>query len=346
MPIIGYDIALAIIAITISIAGMILGIGFAMDDKKIKEFGKTELYTAIINAVILGSLIAAFGSNGLVTAALSGITSSVSQGYTCPSQMAYNSALCFAYNYVAGTSQPQIYNSTYPTVFDSTITLLVPLASVYTTLSIINSISITLGPISLGLSGSMRPLLTAISYGIDALTISLMSVELQGILLMFISATAMSVLLPVGIVLRCLYFTRRLGGAIMAITIGLFAVFPMTYVLNATVINSYATTFSPSNIASAANGATGLQNNIIAELSSYQSGHVSSFNAFNYITGAVSGLIEGTQQFIEGLSNFIAIIVMQAFILPALSVILTVISIRELARILGSEIDLGRFSII
>lgn len=342
----GYSIALALIAITIAIGGILLGLGYALDDRKLKDFAKTELYTAIINGVIVGVLIAAFSSNGIIAIALNGITNNVSQGYSCPQQMEYNSALCFAYDYTVGVNQVSVYNANYFTVFDSTITLLVPLATMYTTLSIINSMSFSLGPISLGLSGSMKPLLTSIGYAIDALTVALMSIEVQGFILMFISASAMSILMPIGITLRCLYFTRRLGGAILAITIGLFAVLPMTYVLDATIINTYAVSFSSSSINATLSSAGGLQGSLLSEVSGYQRGSITYTSAFNYITSIISGFIGGVKQFVSGLANFIAIIVVQAFVMPAFSIILTVVSIRELAKVLGSEINLSRFSLV
>ena len=281
--------------------------GYAIDDKKLKDLAKTELYTAMINGAILGVLIAAFSSNGIVAIALNGATNNVSQGYSCPAQMEYNSALCFAYNYVVGVSQINVYNSNYPTIFDSTVTLLVPLAAMYAGLSIINSMSFSLGAISLGISGSMKPILTSISYAIDALTIALMSIEIQGFMLMFISASAMSILMPIGITLRCLYFTRRLGGTILAITIGLFAVLPMTYVLDATIINSYAVSFNPSSYNS-----DHIKRNWTSRKPPERSHQAikaappTPSSALGYITGLVSGFIGGIQQFVSGLANFVA----------------------------------------
>ncbi len=346
MEAIGYSIALALIAITISVGGILLGLGYALDDRKLKDLAKTELYTAIINGVILGVLIAVFSTNGIVSIALNGATNNVAQGYSCPSQMKYNSALCFAYNYLVGVNQVDVYNASYPTVFDSTITLLVPLAGMYTALSLVNSMSFNLGPISLGLSGSMKPILTALGYAIDALTVALMSIEIQGILLMVISVSAMSILMPIGITLRCLFFTRKLGGAILAITIGLFAVLPMTYALDATIISTYATSFNPSSVNTAISNATGLQGNLLNEVSSYQKGAANSTGVSNYITNLISGFVGGVQQFLSGLAAFVGIIVVQAFVMPAFSIVLTIVSIRELSRILGSEVNLSRMSII
>jgi len=317
-----------------------------LDDKKLKDMAKTELYTAIVNGIILGVLIAAFSSNGIVAVALNGATNNVSQGYSCPSQMEYNSALCFAYNYMVGVNQINVYNSSYLTVFDSTVTLLVPLAATYTALSLINTMGFSLGPISFALSGTMKPILTAIGYAIDALTIALMSIEVQGFILMFIAASAMSLLMPIGITLRCFYFTRKLGGAVLAITIGLFAVLPMTYVLDASIINTYASSFSASSINAAMTNATNLQGSLLNEVSNYQTGSSTSTGVLSYISSLISSFVGGIQHFLSGLANFVAIIVVQAFVMPAFSIVLTLISIRELAKILGSEVNLSKMSII
>jgi hypothetical protein len=260
--------------------------------------------------------------------------------------MSYNSAICFAYDYVAGVNYVHVYNSTYPTIFDSTVSLLAPLSVAYATLSVINSMSFSLGAISMGISGAMKPLLTGISYVIDALTVALVSIEIQGYLLTFISASAMSILMPLGIVLRCLYFTRKLGGAVLAITIGLFAILPMTYVLDASIVNSYATTFSNSSATNILTNATDMQGTLLNKVSAYQSGTTNSTSTIGQITAILSGFASSIEQFLSGISKFVAIIIVQAFLLPAFSLILTVISIRELARILGTEINLNRFSII
>ena len=62
----GYSIAITLVAIMVSVAGIIFGIGYSMDDRRLKELGRAELYQAIINGVIVGSLLLAFGTNGIV----------------------------------------------------------------------------------------------------------------------------------------------------------------------------------------------------------------------------------------------------------------------------------------
>ncbi len=341
----GYDIAIAMVAIMISVGGMILGIGYALDDKKVKEFGRNELYNSFINAVIVGSLITAFSANGLVTSVINGLASGVS-GYSCPSQMEYSSALCFAYNYAVGVGYVSVNGASYPTLIDSVLEVMVPLSLLYSGLSLLSSIKLDFVVVSFGLNGAFTPVLTPIRYAIDVLSATLIGVETQGVLLQFISMTAIPILLPVGIVLRTFYFTRRLGGTIMAIAIGLFAVFPMTYVLDANLASAYSNSFGSSNINALITSAQNTQSSILGQLSAYKGALGAAIGLVNYVTGLVNALISNFAQFLQSLEDYVAMLIVEAVFLPVFSVILTVISIRELARVLGSEVNFGRLYLV
>jgi hypothetical protein len=117
-------------------------------------------------------------------------------------------------------------------------------------------------------------------------------------------------------------------------------------VLDASIINTYASSFNSSSLNTVISNATGLQGSLLNQVSSYQKGASNSTSTLSYITSTISSFIGGIQQFLSGLANFVGIIVVQAFIMPAFSIILTVVSIRELARIFGSEVNLSRINII
>lgn len=342
-----YGIAVALITIMLSVAGIVLGIGYAIDDRKLKEFGKSEIYQSIINGVIVGSLIFAFASGGFFTLLINNIAGSTSLLATCEQSMAGNYAICFAYNYLVGLQPVSINGASYPTLIDTSIGLLAPVSILYAGLALLGSVKLSIGIIGIGFSGVLTPILTALDYMIEILTAAVISIEVQGMLLKFISIVAMPVLLPIGIVLRTIYVTRRLGGAIMAIAIGLFAVFPLTYVLNASLASSYLTGLSNSSINTFITTETSANNNLISSATQVNanakpqqiSGIVASF------TIAINGLVTGFEGFLNQLDNIVALIIIEVFFLPVFSLILTAISIRELARILGSEITFGRLYI-
>lgn len=341
-----YEIAITLIAIMLSIAGIALGIGYAIDDKKLKEFGKSEIYQSVINGVIVSTLIIAFSTGGFFTLVINNLAGGASIGATCEQAMSSNYAICFAYNYLVGVQPVTINNVNYPTLIETSVGLLTPISILYTGLSILSSVKLGIGILSIGFSSALNPLLTALDYVIEILTAAIIGIEVQGILLKFISVVAIPVLLPTGIVLRTFYFTRRLGSSIMAIAIGLFAVFPLTYVLNASLASNYLSNSNNGIVNTFINTETNSNSNIINRVAQVNA-TAGSNNAglISYFTGAINNLVQMFEGFINQLANVVALIIIEVFFLPVFSIILTAISIREIARILGSEITFGRLYI-
>ncbi len=340
-----YSISVTLIAIMLSIAGIALGMGYAIDDRKLREFGKSEIYQAVINGVIVSTLIIAFSSGGIFTLLINNITSGASVSATCEQWMSGNYAICFAYNYLVGLNPISINNAQYPTLIDTSLSLLAPVSVLYSGLSLLSSIKLDSGIISMGFSSMLNPVLTALDYVIEILTAAIISIEVQGILLKFIAIVAIPILLPIGMVLRTIYITRGLGGAIMAISIGLFTVLPLTYVLNAELTSTYLSSLNSSGVNSFVLSETSANNNIINNVvqigrtSENVTGITSTFES------AINVLVSGFDNFIKELTDIVALIVIDTFFLPVFSIILTVISIRELARVLGSEITFGKLYI-
>ena len=62
----GFSVAVYVIGIMLSIAGISLGIGYAANKRSLKEFGKEEIYQSVINGVLVGSMLILFSQNGIV----------------------------------------------------------------------------------------------------------------------------------------------------------------------------------------------------------------------------------------------------------------------------------------
>ncbi len=349
----GYDIAIGVLAIMLSAAGILLGIGFAANDRKLKELGRAELYQVVVNAAIIGALFLAFSQYGVFTAIINNLTnSSVSQPY-CDPILGYNSAICFAYNYLVGSAAINVGGNSYPSLLTSTFSLLAPLTVLYVGIGTLSTINISVVVVSVGLAG-LKIFLSPLHGIIDFLTANIFLIAAQAALLKFIAITAVPVLLPVGLILRTFYFTRRLGGAIIAVAIGFFAVFPMTYVFDAEVMNAYANG-STAQIFSSALGAVNSATSATQSISSstYQlaqsmlsiSFNSITFDPFSIASSFLSAFSNAFTALVDAIEAVVTFLIIQVFILPSFSLILTVISIRELARILGSEISFGRFDV-
>ena len=342
-----YDISVGIIAIMLAVSGIVLGLGYATDDKRLKEFGRDELLQSLINGAIVGFLFVAFSSSGFFTLLVNTLANSQPITASCPAFMNVNYAICFAYNYLVGISPVSINGASYPSLMDVSLPLLVGLSVSYTTLSLISSLQFSIGILSISLTGMLSPLLTQLSYLINALTFAITGIEAQAILLEFIAITAVPVLLPVGITLRALYFTRRLGGAIIAITIGLFAVFPLTYVLNAELTSSYFNATNAATTDSLVSSLSNMKGSMMGTVSgiSVAQNSTARGDILSSLSGTISGLVGGAEALFEELASAVAFLIIDIFFLPVFSLILTAISIKEFARLLGSEASFGRLFI-
>jgi hypothetical protein len=172
---------------------------------------------------------------------------------------------------------------------------------------------------------------------IELLTLSVFSVFLQYSVIKVISYVAIPVLLPLGMVLRTLYLTRRLGGAIMAIAISLFVVLPMSYILDASLVQSYSQTSTSQLIASTESGLNGLY--------SYNKSTVPNSESVSSIFSDASSILSSSENSILYVFRQVVLIVVEVIMFPIFSVILTVISAREFARILGTEVSFSRFDV-
>ncbi len=337
----GYAIAVSIIGIMIAAGGIILGLGYALDDKKLKEAGRGELLQSMINGVIVGTLILAFSTGGVVVSLVNSIVTMPSTS-SCTGALSTNYAICFAYNYLSGLTATTVNGVQHQDLLGSALTLLTPLSLLYVVLGVIGALKIGIGVVSFSFSGLLNPVLSQLNYAISAIVFAITGIEVQAVLLKFIGLTAVPVLLPVGIVLRTFYFTRRLGGAIMAVAIGLFAVFPLTYLLDAQLASGYSNMINQNGINSLIANSTQVKQALSTE--SMQSNTIS-LGFLNPVLGVLEPIVNEIENAIEKLLDYIALLIVEVFFLPTFSLILTIISIREFARILGTEVSFGKFDV-
>ncbi len=334
-----YYIALSIIAIMISVAGIVLGLGIAMNEKSLKEFGKSELFQSFVNGAIVLSLVAIFSKNGLITQIINNIVLKSSASLSCTGFETYNYAICFAYNFLTGINGFTVNSVHFASLFTQISGMLAAVSSVYVAIALISSLKFNF-VIGISLSAIFTPLLSVLGNIITTIVFSMLSIEVQAALLKFAGITSITILLPIGIVLRTFYFTRKLGGAIIALSIGLFCVFPLTYLLNAQLIFSYT---SGTGLTKLAQSTSQLKNSIITSAGSATNSTSQGF--VSSVDHAISGFSSYFWVEVNSIISEIALIIVEVFFLPALSVMLTIISIREMAKILGSEISFGKFDI-
>ncbi len=344
-PFAGYYIAISIVSIMIAISGIAIGLGYSLNDKKLKEFGQTELYQSIINGVIVGALFFSFSSVGVVTGTINSIVQSTGAATNCAQYMSSNYAICFAYNYLVGIGTLTINGTQTASLLESAIGLLAPVSLTYVLLALIGSLKFSIVIVGISLASVVNPVLQQLSYLMSALTFAIMGIEVQAVLLNVVSMVAVPVLLPIGIVLRTFYFTRKLGGTIIAIAIGLFTVFPMSYLLDAQITSSYSSSINSGLSSALAADLQSTNSNLVSSATSYESANTVGTGVLNGISNTLKNVMGEAEAWVEHAINIISILIVEVFFLPTFSIILTIISIRELAKALGSEISFGKFDI-
>ncbi|MEM3883634.1 MAG: hypothetical protein QXT94_01725 [Methanothrix sp.] len=335
----GYEIGITIVSIMLAVGGIIFGLGFAFDNKKLKDFGRNELIESFINAAILGILIILFLPGGFVT----GITNSIAYGVSgnsvnaCTGPYNYSYAICFSEGYLMGLSGVTINGHQYPSLFDLSSGSLLAISSLYAVAGLISSLHLSIGLASISFNNLFKPFLMQLGDIIELLTLSVFSIFLQYSVIKVISYVAIPVLLPLGMVLRTLYLTRRLGGAIMAIAISLFVVLPMSYMLDASMVQSYSQTSTLQLITATKSSLNGLY--------SYNQSSQPSKESISSIFSNASSILSSSENSILYVFRQVVLIVVEVIMFPIFSVILTIISAREFARILGTEVSFSRFDV-
>ncbi len=333
--------AVSLIAIMVIISGISLGIGIAFNERRFKDFGREELYQSVISGILVGSMMLLFSSGGVVDRLIaSGIPPNTT--LHCPLFLTGNHAICLSYNYLVGTQKYTFMGVTHSSVFSIATNMLTALLGLNAVVGMIASLKFSF-VISFSFGYVLMPILNELQYAMKLLTGVAVSSVVQAAVLIFISTGVLEVVLPSGLVLRSFYLTRKLGGFLIAVSIGMYAVFPMTYVLNAMLSNSYSWEINTTSISEASVSASGVEGGILSSMAGYNS---INRGVLGSIGGAVSQLSDSLSGMINSVIISVSYLIVYAFVLPIFSLIITGISIRELAAALGSEAFFGKFNIL
>jgi hypothetical protein len=319
----GFGIAVLLVGIMLAVAGFALGIGYAINDKRLKEFGREEIIQSIINGALVGGLIALFVSGGPVDSVINSIVMSNGTTMSCSSFLSGNSAICFSYNYLVGGAYT-FMGVSHSSILTGTTSLIVVLLGTYGVLGLLKTF--------------LSPLLSLIQSAVQALGAAAISATVQASVLAFIAVSTLTVILPTGLILRSLYPTRKLGGFLIALAISLYVVLPLTYVMNATISSNYQSATNSTGLNSVTLGPGSIENGVLSAVNQSSNSTVTLLS--------LSGVQSWATNFLDGLFSAVASFMVWAFILPAFSLMLTGISLREMSRLLGSDTFFGKFNLL
>ena len=324
----GLSISVLLVGIMLAVGGIVYGLGYALSEKSFKEFGRNEIVQSLINGALVGGFLILFANGGVMNSFINSVTLANGTAFTCDSFMQGNTAICFAYNYLVGTNQYYFLGGYHDSVLKSVTTMVVSLSSLYAVLGIFK---IFLGPI-----------LAQLQSAVQVLGAAAISATVQASVLAVVAVSALTAILPLGLVLRTFYPSRRLGSFLIALAISLYVVLPLSYVMNAALSSSYGAASSASGLSTFGNEISGVENSALG----YANGSTNSSGAVQFVTGAFTTILNGIDSLLDLLFRSIAYFVVSAFILPAFSLVLTGIALRELSRLLGSETFFGKYNLL
>ncbi|MEW6035740.1 MAG: hypothetical protein AB1529_03950 [Candidatus Micrarchaeota archaeon] len=343
---VGIEIAVFVVTASIALAGILWGVGRAFGWKKLELFGVEELMQSIINAAIIGSFAAVIELVGLV--------SSEVVGESCKEGNVIAQLTC-----------------TMQGLNDSLFVMLQELLRTLNLIGYYQGLSLDFGQFAVAPFANLGPVSDSLSLQLLSLNWLMILVELNTQIALFISQNALGLLFPVGLVLRTLFATRKVGGFLIALAIGLYIFYP-TFILvfpnpqpdveraaltmgNFTNNTFYATAplidlndnyaiaakldilsmrcnphaFNITNVTNVTNTTTACDDFLQAQ---NMTSNVTQNMTFDF-TGDITVAVQSN-------SNAISKTSLYAVVAPIFSLVISIVFVKELANILGSEIGL------
>lgn len=203
---INLDVAVAIVTASIILSGILIGLGRAFSIKKIESFGIEELVQSIINAALIGALAS-------IIALVGSLANLDSQGICADSPDILIKAKC---NF-------EELNSVLWKFESATIQSL-------NIIGYYKNLQLNFGLFSTKPFESIEPIYRILADQITTINL-LLTINVGLISFMdFMSKNSLTLILPLGLLLRSFFLTRKIGGILIGISIGTLLVFP-TFVL-------------------------------------------------------------------------------------------------------------------
>jgi len=318
-----YNIAITVIVISIILSGIAIGVGKAIRSRRLELFGREELIQSVINSALIGGLF-------IITTTMNGALLSLTPqapAAMCPSiEGNLSSAAGYVECNLVGIESG----------LHSVNDLLIHSNYV---IAFVSKIELNMAIVSSQPFFSLEWVAQSINSFLQQLYFFSSLVSLQITFIAFIISAAFPVLLPTGLILRCFFATRRIGGAIMAMAIGFYVVYPLMFTLafNPTPYTEKSTLELSQTLTSFNNRYSSVplvdigEENIIQE-------KINELSKNDFV-GEVNALLDAVPPLISDLA-FVLIVI------PLISAVITIVFILELATLLGSEIAFKGFDLI
>jgi hypothetical protein len=194
------SIAAEVITIMIILSGIAIGVGKAIGSKRLELFGVEELAQAVLNAAIVGAF-------AIIVATITQVSHDV-DFLTC------------------GGGLPEELTCQMANVENATFVLMAEGEKTSLALGYYESIMLYFGSFDIQILKGLQPMREALGDGIKMLNINSTFAAMNSQIANFITQTMLNVFLPLGIIFRSFFATRKIGGFLIGASIGFYLLFP------------------------------------------------------------------------------------------------------------------------
>ncbi|MGB9719244.1 MAG: hypothetical protein ACPL06_01470 [Candidatus Anstonellales archaeon] len=193
-------IASSVVTIMIILSGIAIGVGKAIGSKRLELFGVEELAQAILNAAIIGVF-------AVIVTTITQVSTSI-DFLTC------------------GAGLPEELQCQMASVENASFSLMAESEKTALTLGYYESLLLHFGSFDIQILKGLRPMSETLGEGVKMLSINSTFAVMNSQLANFIAQTMLEVFLPLGIIFRSFFATRKIGGFLIGTAIGFYLLFP------------------------------------------------------------------------------------------------------------------------
>jgi hypothetical protein len=320
-----WSLAINIIIVGVLLSGIALGIGMALRSRKLWAWGVEELAQAIVNAALLGVLLAWLAS-------VDGITSGMvdTSGMNCT---ALQSQMQLGSNTPLYYSRCALYNAE-----GGAISLISSLSSLSYKLGWLSGLTVSVNVVQAKPFLSFSDISTSYSQWAGHFALLLSASQVNQQFLSLVASSAFSLFLPAGLLLRMFFLTRKFGAALMAGSIGFFIVYPL----------AYSSLAQPQLVAKSIEAASASLADTYSFLSAVP---IVDLGKSGDVANLISNLSGGQLPYAStapyaALSAARASLELAFIFYPLIALALTAVAIRELYMALSAEFNLNLFEMV
>lgn len=233
---------------------------------------------------------------------------------------------------------------------DSLIIVSSILHTLYIPMDFITTTTLTQRPLGMGtelqptagFGAVLRPIFVS---GLQALTVAFIVVRAQLIILDFLSFAMIKYYLPIGILMRSFAPTRRIGGTLIGLVLGMVLVYPYLIVLNGYMVfpmDPFQIDQYTSSIGTLVGAAWEPLGDFQTQSLSLAGGVLTVFSLLKTVIGGIFGTIFGI--YLALMMRTVAVGFLIGIFFPALNMLILVTTVRYLTKAFGEEIDISNLS--